>query len=293
MIAKVERTYFNDVISGAGVVMPNSVNTICPFCKRNVHIQMTWKYQLNQEDNYCSVQCPNCKKKLRFIYLVDPNDAKNLDAGQLYMDPGFQERRLLEGIEENDKLPTSLKRAYLSAVTVYNAREWTSTAVMCRRVLEGIVKTINPSVKPNANLARSLENLRTTMDFNKPIMTIADEICGTEKCNIYYKVNDDGVKWEPGFGKSVPGNGGPFVLSLDNGQLILTSNTGEFLISDDYGKNWYYTISPWKYKVRFSVDWGQTVWPSIYQFGHDLIVAITSVKRAGGGHNIKCSMVGC
>jgi hypothetical protein len=176
MIAKVERTYFNDTISGSEVVMPNSVNTICPFCKRNVHIQMTWKYQLNKEDNYCSVQCPNCKKKLRFIYLVDPSDAKNLDAGQLYMDPGFQERRLLEGIEENDKLPNSLKRAYLSAVTVYNAREWTSTAVMCRRVLEGIVKTINPSVKPNANLARSLENLRTTMDFNKPIMTIADAI---------------------------------------------------------------------------------------------------------------------
>lgn len=135
------------------------------------------------------------------------------------------------------------------------------------------------------NLSRPGMPVWTRMKNGQYILVY--EICGTENCNIYYKISADGIKWEPGFGKSVLGNGGPFVVSLDNGQLILTSNTGEFLISDDYGKNWYYTSSPWKYPVRYSVDWTQTIWSAIYQFGPDQIGAITSVKRGAGGHNIQ------
>jgi hypothetical protein len=137
---------------------------------------------------------------------------------------------------------------------------------------------------PN-NLSRPGMPVWTRMKNGKYILVY--EICGTEKCNIFYKISDDGIKWESGFGNYVGGNGGPFIVSLDNGQLILTSNTGELLISDDYGKNWYYTISPWKYKVRYSVDWNQTVWSSIYQFGPNQIGAIASINREAGGHNIQ------
>lgn len=135
------------------------------------------------------------------------------------------------------------------------------------------------------NLSRPGMPVWTRMKNGQYILVY--EICGTQNCNVFYKISDNGIKWEPGLGKYVVGNGGPFIVSLDNGQLILTSNTGEFLISDDYGKNWYYTSSPWKYKVRYSVDWNQTIWSSIYQFGPNRIGAITSVKRDEGGHNIQ------
>ena len=115
------------------------------------------------------------------------------------------------------------------------------------------------------------------------------EICGTEGCAVYYKNSPDGFQWPSGFGKLLWGfqNGGPFLLSLSDGRLVVTSNTGYISISPDYGKNWNNTAVPWKQKVLYSVDWTQNIWSSLYQFGPKEIAIVSSIKRDGGGHNIQ------
>jgi len=218
-------------------------------------------------------------KSWKSISIIDANEGKPGELGN--PDKGVYEPHILQ--MDNGDL------AVMYATEKHIVETGRLPQVVSQRISKDMGKNWGAEVPvvfdyPN-NLSRPGMPVWTRMKNGKYILVY--EICGPEKCNVYYKISDDGIKWEPGFGNYVSGNGGPFVVSLDNGQLILTSNTGEFLISDDYGKNWYYTISPWKYKVRYSVDWNQTIWSSIYQFGPDQIGAITSVKRDGGGHNIQ------
>jgi len=137
------------------------------------------------------------------------------------------------------------------------------------------------------NLSRPGMPVWTRMKNGEYIMVY--EICGTEGCTVYYKTSPDGLQWPAGLGNYLQGfqNGGPFIVSLSDGRLVVTSNTGYISISSDYGKTWASAATPWKQKVNYSVDWTQTVWSSLYQFGPKDIAIVTSIKRDGGGHNIQ------
>lgn len=104
------------------------------------------------------------------------------------------------------------------------------------------------------------------------------EICGPEKCNIYFKTSKDGVDWPVGLGTLIPNQlGGPYILSLTDGRLIVTSNKSNISISDDYGAHWHATNAAWE----------KTLWPSIYQTGANEIVVVNSDARSTGGHAIR------
>ncbi len=114
------------------------------------------------------------------------------------------------------------------------------------------------------------------------------EICGPEECNIYEKMSEDGVHWPIGLGKPVPHQtGAPFILSLTDGRLIITSNRGNISVSDNYGQSWHETARPWILKKSYTADWTQAIWSALYQTGTDQICIITSVKREAGGHDVQ------
>lgn len=126
----------------------------------------------------------------------------------------------------------------------------------------------------------------TRMKNNRYIVTF--EVCGPEGCNIYYKTSDDGISWPVGLGTQIPDQtGAPYVLSMKNGLLVLTSNRGNISISEDFSKHWYTAAKPWHPEKSYAEDWTQTIWSSLYQTGPDEIGIITTVQRAGGGHNIR------
>lgn len=113
------------------------------------------------------------------------------------------------------------------------------------------------------------------------------EICGPEKCNIYYKTSEDGIQWPVSLGTHIPNqNGAPYILSLKDGTLVLTSNKGNISISEDFGKTWHTTAKPWQPRKSYKEDWTQTIWSSLYQTGLDEIGIISTVKRKNGGHDI-------
>jgi hypothetical protein len=104
------------------------------------------------------------------------------------------------------------------------------------------------------------------------------EICGPEKCDVHYKISDDGIHWPVGLGTPIPDQmGGPYIAALAHGRLLVTSNINNVSVSEDFGKSWKSLGSPWE----------QTLWGSLYPAGPGRVMAVNSVQRPEGGNNIQ------
>ncbi|HEX2534532.1 MAG TPA: sialidase family protein [Chitinophagaceae bacterium] len=114
------------------------------------------------------------------------------------------------------------------------------------------------------------------------------EVCGPEHCHVYFKTSPDGYTWPVGLGQPIPEQtGGPYVVSLNDGTLAVISNRGNVSLSRDYGRSWSVAGQPFPHRVDFSKDWTQTIWSSLYPAGRRGLIAMTAVKREGGGHSIR------
>ena len=104
------------------------------------------------------------------------------------------------------------------------------------------------------------------------------EVCGPEKCAVYYKISPDGVAWPIGLGIPIPDQlGGPYLLALTDGRLLVSSNSSHMSVSSDFGQSWQ----------RITGAWPKTLWVSLYQVGLNRVVFMNSVDRPVGGHNIQ------
>ncbi len=130
--------------------------------------------------------------------------------------------------------------------------------------------------EPGHNASRPGMPVWTKMKNGQFIVVF--EVCGPEKCNVYYKTSPDGTTWPVGLGTQIPDQlGGPYILSLTDGRLVITSNRSNISISTDYGLTWQKTTAAWP----------SSLWASLYQTGPDEIVALNSVPRPSGGHNVQ------
>jgi hypothetical protein len=137
-------------------------------------------------------------------------------------------------------------------------------------------KEIWVAYEPMHNASRPGMSVWTKMKNDKFIVVY--EICGPESCNIFCKTSDDGISWPTGLGNQIADQlGGPYVLSLKNGALVVTSNKSNISVSTDYGATWK-TINP---------AWPKTLWPAVYQTGDNEIGVVNSAQRPEGGNNIQ------
>ncbi|RYY34994.1 MAG: exo-alpha-sialidase [Sphingobacteriaceae bacterium] len=137
-------------------------------------------------------------------------------------------------------------------------------------------KEIWVAYEPGHNASRPGMSVWTKMNNGKYIVVY--EICGPESCNIYNKISDDGINWPVGLGNLIPDQlGGPYILSLKSGALVVTSNKSQVSVSNDYGATWK-TVNP---------AWPKTLWPSVYQISDNEIGVVNSAFRAEGGNNIQ------
>ena len=157
--------------------IPQSIDIHCPFCGRQVTFTLG-EFNLDGKRNTmaATAQCPGCHQKVRF-WAIDPRpfgdtEGRECQALCVYPKPTLN-REPMEGL---DKIPSEIGKAYASTVNVYNAGEWTATAVLCRRVLEGIAKALLPEAKQNKPLAQQLNDLPTEVDLAKPITSLADAL---------------------------------------------------------------------------------------------------------------------
>jgi BNR repeat-like domain len=111
------------------------------------------------------------------------------------------------------------------------------------------------------------------------------EVGGPKDYPIYRKTSADGVKWEPGlgepiaFGRLIP-RGAPYVISLPDGRLVLTSNDHKVEISNDFGKSWL------AQNDAFPGSAEKAFFSSTYQVDSQHITLMTGLARSQGGRSI-------
>lgn len=85
------------------------------------------------------------------------------------------------------------------------------------------------------------------------------EVVNSGNADVHCKISDDGVNWPAGLGTRIPcQHCGPFVASLPNGVLLVTSCENEVSYSEDFGASWQ-KIDPAAWPGGFG--W---TWPAIY-----------------------------
>jgi len=107
------------------------------------------------------------------------------------------------------------------------------------------------------------------------------EVGGPKDYPIYCKFSKDGIHWDSGLGSPVPiQKGAPYVVSLSNGTLVLTSNNHRVSISEDFGKTWR-AVSD-----AFPGGTDEALFSSIYQIDPEHIGLMTGRARPKGGRLI-------
>lgn len=107
------------------------------------------------------------------------------------------------------------------------------------------------------------------------------ENCGPKECDIHLKTSEDGVHWPLGDGMPVPAQrAAPYLLSLEDGRLIVTSNNHSVSVSDDYGRTWC-RVDP-----AFSGGPDTAFFSAIYQVSPNEVMLMSGVERTQGGRRI-------
>jgi hypothetical protein len=100
------------------------------------------------------------------------------------------------------------------------------------------------------------------------------EVCGTDNCNVHYKISSNGTTWPSGLGTALPNQqAGPYVSVLSTGRILVTSaTTNQISISDNNGQSWYLNSPPaWS---------GTQTWPAIYQTETNEVGVVVNLNSA-------------
>jgi hypothetical protein len=99
------------------------------------------------------------------------------------------------------------------------------------------------------------------------------EVVGVGDADVFSKISEDGEHWPAGLGNRIEGHhAGPWVASLSNGELLLTSCANRLSCSRDFGATWKWVEpSPW------NVGAGKIfTWPAIYETATNQITVMIS-----------------
>ena len=156
---------------------PGTVDLLCHNCGKGVAFT-TNKWIHTQYSFYLSnAHCPRCKARTNFILLgFSTNQSAFSENTIMWVHPSAQQKEPMPDLEAIDEFSEPLVRAYQSTLNVFNSKEWTATAVLARRLLEGVTKSILPEDDHNLPLAKQLEKLPQAKDLSLPILNLAAEI---------------------------------------------------------------------------------------------------------------------
>lgn len=102
------------------------------------------------------------------------------------------------------------------------------------------------------------------------------EIFNSGRADVHAKISTDGINWPAGLGTRIPcQHCGPFVTSLTNGLVLISSCENEVSFSEDFGRTWQ-RIEPPAWQVGNAYTW-----PAIYQTRSNevAVMAVTNGVR--------------
>lgn len=159
---------------------PEPLDLSCPFCGRQVTFSgLGWADASQYGLSYARSRCPACTQIAK-LFWIKKNPAElqgNEEQHELfiYPIPRYNRTPLEVGLASPQFTP-GLLRAYAAATSAYNLKQWSAAAVLCGRVLEGILKSPLPEDRQDLPLAQQLREFPDHLNLQRPILTLTDAI---------------------------------------------------------------------------------------------------------------------
>lgn len=162
-------------VNNSGYHVPVMLDLVCPSCRKAVTFAAEGWNGHTAQGMPLPMRCPRCAETVSLIRLGGTQNAN----ARLYIDAENPARPAVLGLDlvPDEVISPKLKKAYQSALNVLAIGEAEATAVTCRRVLEGITRSILPKDAKQTNLYRSIAALTKEHDkLAKPLVELSDTL---------------------------------------------------------------------------------------------------------------------
>lgn len=152
----------------SGVLLPGSIDSVCPGCHRFVNLTLLFYDRVQRTNTYLSrARCPACNFEATVVTLNPQEKPADRDRETVVaIHPPIAGRRAMPGAET---LPERVRRAYESLLSVHKAGEWTAVASLAQRVLEAIAREALDEVPPNASMHEIAALIPDRVMLGKPM----------------------------------------------------------------------------------------------------------------------------
>jgi len=149
---------------------PRAVMTTCSRC--GVTVTFTTETHLgdgNRDTVSCSASCPNCNARADFWCL-----SKGSQLSEVFMHPPASGYVPYPEFEPN--VPEALQRSVVSTIDTFNSKNFTATAVLARRTLEGIFKYLVDEGQRNQKLYELIDQVTAGDELARPLKSLSHAI---------------------------------------------------------------------------------------------------------------------
>ncbi len=100
---------------------------------------------------------------------------------------------------------------------------------------------------------------------NGKYMLVYEACLMSPNCAVHYKISEDGSRWGNDLGNAIPDqNCGPWIASLTDGRLVVTSCSNKISYSEDFGATW----------KDSEAAFPSGAWPAIYEIKSGEVAAV-------------------
>lgn len=175
---------------------------------------------------------------------IDTSDSAVAQQGRGLWEPDFW------GLEDGRLVVTYSNEKHDGYSQMISERVSTDHGLTWSSEIWAVTQTGGGSLRPGMSQMARMANGKYILVY---------EVVNSGNADVHYKISDDGVNWPAGLGTRIPcQHCGPFVLSLPNGLLLVTSCENEVSFSEDFGATWQ-KLDPPAWPGGFV--W---TWPAIY-----------------------------
>ncbi|WP_096201368.1 hypothetical protein [Bacillus sp. FJAT-45350] len=157
--------------------LPKDLKSKCPKCGKISEFNLKFTYQEKRPGIISTGSCSLCNHTSHFVIMLN-NATETNEEPSIYIN---EERNPFHQIEQNNIIPVDLLRAYRSAINVHNIKDTSATAVMTKRVLEGIIKSFLDEKVEGNSLSQQLALLSEHINFSKPLHQLSELVESQQK----------------------------------------------------------------------------------------------------------------
>lgn len=174
--------------------VPSVFSLRCGPCGARSIYNATWKVEAPHFAATGVSVCPGCRSPITLLAAYLPVSERELPTPAMvtvYPPPhiGYVLSSPIDG------LSPALQRALTSTIDSFNSKNYTATAVGCRRALEGIFQYLLPLEQRRDTLHKMIESVTKTVDLAAPIKGLSHAIRGGGNLGAHFNedVEPDGA----------------------------------------------------------------------------------------------------